>query len=241
MNSDLEKLLYAVAGGIVSQIIRWVIEHFRDKNKEKKIDDKMSKKVITSAILIKVMPGKSISMMKELLGEPLVYREEDFELYSYSKEMTDKDNTGSIDDFGKPPVTYSYLYKFKNSRIKVTSTDDKIINSLTIIPNHNEKIDISDLVWDKMTLNKTVFSKELAEWYNFDFMFTTARDFLAMVKISLGNPLYKHYTFFFYGDEVSKYQKSKDYKDLIGSKINGVCITGFGTDDIYHIFDLEGL
>lgn len=241
MNSDLEKFLYVVAGGIVSQLIRWIAEHFRDKYKEIKIDTKMSKKVISSSILVKVMPGRSISIMKELIGEPLEYRNEDFDLFSYKKESENEVFTPNIDHSGKQQTFSSYLYKFKNSRIKITSLDDKSINSLTIIPNHDEKLDISDLIWHKVILNKTVFSNELAVWHVFDFMFMTARDFLAMVKISLGNPLYKHFTFFFYGEEVATYRKSKDYKDLIGSKINGICITDFATDDVFHIFDLEGL
>lgn len=235
MNLDLEKVFYLLLGAILTLGGRWVIELIRDKRRKSKIEDNMNNKIITATTLCKLTPGKSIDIMKQLLGEPLVYREDDFDLQKYTQDPDYAPFVGEI----QPPenILKSYTYKFKNTSVKITSYDNKRINSLTIIPHHKQKLDISDIFFDDMILNKTKFTKKLSEWYGINAMYTSTRDYFAFAKIGLSNPHYKYFTFFFDDSEsLGKYANSKDIKDLIGLTINGICITSFATEEIYYIF-----
>jgi len=220
---DLEKLYYVIFGGIITIGGRWLIELIRDKRKGRTIEDNIGGKVVESKILKKLLPGTTISNMKELLGEPLKHHLEDWSILK----------KGANEDV----KTNSYIYVLKNAALKITTKDNLKIDTLTIIPAFKKKINISDITLFKIKLGKTKFTKEITDLANKYGGYQSVRQFVKCLRISIPNPIYKNFTFFFYDGET---HIKGDYSKLIGATIDGVCITNMGDDeDSFYIFDYE--
>lgn len=221
---DLSKIIF---GAILGGLFVYFLEAHRTKKQKKIIEDKTEFKIITADIVKKIMPGCTIEKMKSMLGEELIYRNEDFPIF----KDYDSNNTSS------------YIYVLKDVVLKITSKDKINIDSLTIKLKYKskQKIDLSSIFLDviKVILGKSLITNHILDLIQSHVDICTMKDKSAALQFNIPNPLYKSFSLFVMdGDKLSEYYKSKDIKQLIGTRIMGVCISQMN-QDAYYIYDNE--
>lgn len=230
----IDVIIAALCASIFTLFFRIIYEKYVDNKRRRTIEDNMNSKIITQTTLCKLLPGKSIANMKQLLGQPLIHRDGSLDIYEWAEDLRNPKFAANLE---KKKTLQCYIYKFKNINIKITSVDDKTIDSLTIVPHLKQQVDITDLIKDELILNKSKFKFDNT---NFDFKVTSIIDYLIIVRVTRLSPLNRNYSFFFIDyEESKKYYESDNVDDLKGAIINGVCITDYGNNEIHYIFDSE--
>lgn len=223
MNDFLIGLLSSILGGIVV----YLIQEYRYKKQKATIEDVYSKKLLTSDIINKLMPGYSISKMKELLGNPSILKSEsDWSVFDEAIEIK----------------TNSYLYLLKNSSVKINSSDNTKIDSITIKYKYNTDnyIDISPILLDsfKIKIGKSKVTNEIIELTQNFKALRTMKENCGVIQFTIPNPIYKTFTLFIYSEKIMELIESNNVKYLLGGIIIAVCISD-NKDNSYFLFDYE--
>lgn len=228
----LDDIITGVISGTFGGLIVWGLQQWylnRQENKksdaEKIIRPKHLERIITESIISVLRPGSNIELMRELLGVPTAQSNSDWLIFKEEEKNTN-----------------SYLYIFKNAYVKITSEDNKTIDSFTIFP-HDNSFKIDEFVFPCNTksnaLNEMKVCKDLIKSAtNHTFIHTTI-DASFAIEIYIPNPLYQYYTYFGYGPDNSfKYHESKDPNLFIGGTVNGLCISN-SEGDAHFIYCME--
>lgn len=223
MNDFLLGLLSSILGGIVV----YIIQEYRYKMQRVTIEDIYSKKLLTSDIINKLMPGYSISKMKELLGNPSILKS-DPDWLVFDEDINIKTN--------------SYIYLLKNYIVKINSLDNIKIDSITIKYKHNTNnyIDISPLLLDSFNIKigKSKVTNEIIKLAQNFKALRTIKENCGVIQFTLPNPIYKTFTFFIYSDKLMEFIESNNIEYLLDGIIIAVCISDDKVNS-YFIFDYE--
>jgi uncharacterized ubiquitin-like protein YukD len=194
-----------------------------------RIEDTSEKKVLTSTIIEELIPGYSIEKMRALLGRPLKIRldnNEDWSLFEDDKNI----------------ITNSYIYKLKNAYVKINTSDNRTVGTLTIkqLFDSKQTIDLSNLVKGvfKLELGNSKVSKELIDLVQDHKAVRTMQENCAALKFYRPNPIYKTFTLFANSEKVFKYIESNEVNDLLGADIVAVCVSE-PSGDSFYLFDYE--
>jgi hypothetical protein len=116
----VSSLVGAVIGGFVVLAAEQVISSLKERRKTRQgrvVRHPNAEKIISESIYYDLSPGKTVQLMKEMLGVPTKYSRLDFPVFSEDEAETQ-----------------SYLYMFKNAFVKITSRDNESIDTLTVLP-----------------------------------------------------------------------------------------------------------
>lgn len=222
----VSSLVGAVIGGFVVLAAEQVISSFKERRKTRQgrvVRHPNADKIVSESIYYDLSPGKTVQLMKEMLGVPTKYSRLDFPVFSEDEADT-----------------HSYLYMFKNAFVKITSRDNESIDTLTVLPLEESFPMSSLLLPDDVTADKFRDFKvtpQLVEWeWNHTYI-STLRDSAFAIEFHTGPPTRLHYVFFGYGGSREDYEKVGSPKVFIGQKINGLCISS--SEDAYYIYDGE--
>ena len=223
--------IIALVSSILSGLAVWIVQQVylnrREKRKEVALTVVKSpneSKSVPGKILYTLGPGRSVALMRDMLGVPDIMRRLDFPIFS-----EDEVNT------------HSYLYHFKNARLKITSKDNESIDSITIAEADNS-VDVDVLLLSDCG-GSTKFGEfkvwpELVEGVMNHRHVTTIKDSFFALEELTGPPLHHHYTFFGYSDKSLEYDKTQDPKVFLGEKIRGVCVSA-SSEDVYFVYFSE--
>ena len=226
-------VLIALVSSVMAGLVVWIVQQAyvnrREKRKEealKTIRSSNENKSIPDSIFYTLGPGRSIALMRDMLGVPDIIRRLDFPMFS-----EDEVNT------------HSYQYRFKNAFLKITSKDNESIDSITVTQ-ADPSLSIDVLLLSE-GVGPTKFG-DLKVWpalaegtWNHRYVTTLRDSFFALEELT-GAPIHHHYTFFGYSDRSNEYEKNNDPKVFIDAKIEGVCVSA-SSDDVYYIYDYEML
>jgi len=228
----LDDIITGVISGTFGGLIVWGLQQWYLNRKEnKKFDeDKIVKpkhleRVITDSIISDLRPGTNIELMRELLGTPTKQSNSDWLIFKEEEKKTN-----------------SYLYILKNAYVKITSEDNKTIDTFTLFP-HDNSFKIDEFVFPCNTngkaLNEIKVCKDLIERATNHTFIHTRIDASFALEIYIPNPLYQNYTYFGYGPDNSfEYNKSKDPNLFIGGTVTGVCISN-SEENAFFIYHME--
>lgn len=222
--------LFSIVGAIVAGLVIVAFEQLLAARKERRkqlasnvVRDPNADKVISDGIYYDLAPGKTVELMRQMLGVPTKYSRLDFPVFSEDEVKT-----------------HSYLYIFKNAYVKVSSKDNETIDTLTVLP-WEDSFPIASLLLpedvEATTFRNFKVTPGLVQFeWNHTYI-STIRDSAFAFEFRTGPPTHLHYVFFGYGGTREKYEKTKTPKAFIGEEINGLCISS--TDECYYIFDSE--
>lgn len=221
MNDFFLGLLSSVLGGIVV----YLIQEYRYKKQKSTIEDDYSKKLLTSDIVNKLMPGYSISKMKEMLGSPTIFNcELDWKIFDEENEIK----------------TNSYLYLLKNAIVKINSVDNTKIDSITIKCKTNKYVDISPVLLNsfEMKIGKTKVTNEIIKLAQNIKALRSMKESCGVIQFTLPNPIYKTFTLFIYSNTINEFISSNKTDNLLDGIIIAICISN-NTSNSYFLFDYE--
>ena len=224
-------IVIALISSVVSGVAVWLISQayndWRERRREKAsktIKSLNDDKTVSDDIFWTLGPGRSVALMKQMLGVQDIFRRADNPIFS-DQQVT----------------THSYFYMFKNAHVKITSRDNESIDSITVIP-MDESLSADTLLIPE-EVRPTKFGQlkvwpELAASPYHHMYISTIKDSSFALEETIGPPTNLHYTFFGYSDRSNEYEESGDPKVFVGSVINGVCVSA-SSEDIYYIYDYE--
>jgi hypothetical protein len=219
-----------VFGGVVVWIIQQIYLNRKEKRKELEssiIKPKQISRSIDRHAIESLTPGSTIELMRELLGAPQRQARSDYPVFK-----------------GKEVKTHSYIYNFKNALLKITSKDNKIIDSLTVFGEddkiYHEMLEFfSDEQKEIPKLGKAKINKELIKNCTKHDIIRGCRNYSFAVSVDIPNPYYMTFTYFGYPDSGdSDYEETQNPESFIGSTIDGFCISD-NSDNVYFIYDEE--
>lgn len=252
---DLKTILAGIIGGIVVLATEQIILLIREINKDKRkrlISFPNTERIIDKTIFEKLSPGRSVELMKTVLGTP----DKSYEDYEpIFKEYREEEEGLLIQEFDTETdkefheetkyKTRAYFYDFKNAQVKITSKDRETIDSLAVEIKEGT-IDVSDLLlgWiqeesendEKFLLGKANVSKGLVDISRSEYVFSRY-DHVFILSVYTAAPLYTHYSYFGYPNYKEGIEISKDNAEsFIGGTITGVCLH----DDEYNCYIIRG-
>jgi len=225
----LTTILVGAGGAIIALLFEHTYLHFRERKKDeyqRLIKAKQGYRSIDEHTISSLTPGTTVELMKELLGAASRYAKIDYPVF-IEKEIK----------------THSYLYNLKNALLKITSKDNKAIDSLTVFGYddkiYHEMLDFfSDNIKPNSKLGKTKINKEHIEHCARHKAIHSCRDYSLVVSLDVPNPYYMTFTYFVYQEESSNYEETGNPESLIGSTIDGFCISK-DSNSVYFIYDEE--
>ena len=237
---NTREVLIALISSILSGVAVWIIQQAytnrRDRRREeasRTIKSPNEERIVSEDIFWRLAPGRSVELMKQMLGVPDIFRRTDNPIFpNWGEELA---------EFPDPVDTHSYIYIFKNAHVKVTSKDNVSIDSLTVTE-ADKSISIGSLLLSEGAVSEKL--GELKVWRglidnvsNHRYVRTKLDAFFALEELT-GPPLHQHVTFFGYSPNSDEYEELKDPIKLIGGTIDGVCISG-NQGDTYYIYEYE--
>lgn len=217
MNEFWISLISGIAGGLIVLLAQNAIEKYKkekDQKNEKIIKSTRFGKILAENTLESLEVGLSVDKMKEILGIPdFIFKEE------YS---------GLID---KKPSNY-FTYNFSNAIVRITSQNNLSIDTISILSRDDRTNLIkfflnnyeasSGGILGRTKLNKEIIKNVINHYSN-----RTAREMYFGVETYYGRfGNYLNYTYFGSSfNHIEKYEKTNDPKDLLGSTIEGFCIS----------------
>jgi hypothetical protein len=211
-------------GGFLCLILQQWFQNRKDylkKVEQKTISGKNLEKIISDDIFEQLRPGRTVEKMREILGVPNKLLTLDYPIYSENEKQTN-----------------SYIYMFQNANVKITSVDNKEIDSITILGYDNSlAIDYEPLSQSNCQLNVATIPIELAESPE-HLPIRTRLDQSFAISIPSYPPEYIYLTYFGYGENVHKYYESNNPKFLVGEIIDGFCMS-HTSKEVFYIYDFE--
>jgi len=181
-------------------------------------------KILDKSTLYSLKPEMNIETVKETLGKAIIEFTEDDPVF---KETVCKTN--------------SFIYIFKNANVKITSKDNKKIDTITVFPtdkkfdfeNYANHLNLKSYIFNKARVNDSLISESkhtfLAARHDYSFAF----------KYSLANSFYLQITLFgHFEKDWEIYFKDKNPDIFLNCTINGICISGYN-EETYYIYQYE--
>lgn len=237
----LTALLIGTGGAVIALFFEHLYLSVREKRKEERqklIKFPNSERIINETIFDKLSPGRSVELMKTVLGTPdkkyqdsepafKEYREEEEGLMVYEFDSEEDREKYEENKYN----TTAYFYDLKNAQVKITSKDGETINSLAVEVKEGT-LDVSSLPlgWisadeeaeEKILLGETKVNRELVESSRLDYE-VSRYDHIIIMSIYTAAPLYTHYTYT--GTPNFDNDIDKDNPEsFIGGTITGVCL-----------------
>lgn len=229
----LDEFLTGTFTGTIGGLIVWISQQIYSNRREKRKAEnervvrlKHLEKIVTDSILWDLRPGANIELMRELLGPPTKQQDSDWPVFLEEEKQT-----------------YSYLYVLSNAYLKITSWNNKTIDSITALPfDNNFAIDAIVLPEGEKEsfINIMRVSKDLLDVINNHTLIQTRIDSSFAIELFIPNPLYQHYTFFGSSQQenIFSYHESKDANLFLGGIVEGICISN-SLESAYFIYDME--
>jgi len=231
-------ILIGLVSSVVTGLAVWIIQQMYSNRRERRreeasktIKSPNEERMVSEDLFWRLAPGRSIELMKQMLGVPDIVRRTDTPIFPNWGEVEEPESTD----------TNSYIYIFKNAHVKITSKDNENIDSVTVT-----EADKS-LSVDSLILSDGAGSAKLGElkvWpglienvSHHRYIRTRLDAFFALEELT-GPPMHQHITFFGYSQKSDAYEETKDPKVLIGSPIDGVCISD-DQGDTFYIYEYE--
>jgi hypothetical protein len=229
-------LISSVLSGVAVWLIQQAYTNRRERRREeasKTIKSPNEERMVSEDIFWRLAPGRSVELMKQMLGVPDIFRRSDTPIFpNWGEELA---------EFPEPIDTHSYIYIFKNAHVKVTSKDNESIDSLTVTE-ADKSLSIGSLLISEGAASEKL--GELKVWQglidnvsNHRYVRTRFDAFFALEELT-GPPLHQHVTFFGYSPNSHEYEEANDRSKLMGGTIDGVCISG-NQGDTYYIYEYE--
>ncbi len=222
----LSELLSGVISGFTAGFTVLVLEQlyllYKEKHhKEEQLVIKATplNKIISQQVLNRLRPGTSIENMRSMLGAPVITERCVYPLFS-NQELK----------------KFSYLYFFENADIKIISSDNEVIDSLTIMFKGQIVDGVGFALFpfqslEKNNSNQLRLNKDFIDSVRKKEDIITRIDRSSALQVFVPNPLYAYYTAFVLGVE-------DESMDFLNRSIEGVCISS-NEDDVYYIYEME--
>lgn len=233
MDAELLKtLVIAVLGSFIGGAMVLLVQEITHRRKEKKqivaertLKSRVSQIMIDTSILHELRPNANLGRMKELLGEPARQTDEDYSIFTEEDRKTN-----------------SYFYSFRNAHVKITSQDNRKIDSLTVFPYDNTvEVELFQFIYntDKVFyLNAIPIQKELLEFCHKYIFIDHPRCPQIALTTYIPRPYYMTFAFFGYAPKGDEYLKTNDPNCFIGGTLNGLCLS-VDVDSVFSIFEHE--
>lgn len=224
---DWNSLATGAAGGLIVFLVTLVSEYFvrkyekyQEKTEQQIVRFKNETRTITGTIFNYLGPGSSVEMMKSDLGPP--NRQFTTEAGLYGSETL---GLPSDDELDYSKEFTAYLYLFKNAQVKLLSEDKVTIVALTVMANGK---DILLPFEEAQFLNSYMIEMDFFEDKKIIAEHIPGcSDTVTALSASYYRPSPMVITYFCYHDQVDYYEAdlTNNPKELIGARINGVCIS----------------
>lgn len=224
MSEFLSSLISGTISGIVTGMIvgLYLYRYQKQKDLEEKqnISPHKFKKRVPGNILEYVQPGISLEKIKEYFGTPDYTSKSELAFFMKEQDFFD---------------TNSYLFNFQNASIKITSQDNLIVDTITIFSfgNMNGKANEIEVFLNlfeddgRTILGETKFSSATLENITNHWGNRTNREMMFACETYFGRfGNYLNYTYFStFPNSFEEYEQTQDPKSLIGSTIDGFCVS----------------
>ncbi len=223
----MNSIITGVIGGGLVLLAEQILDYIKNKKEEtdkKSLFNPNSRRLLTNELVDTFSPERNYKKVKEILGEP----DKTFRDYSIF------DNNENSYETGKE--YYSDLYRLENATLKITTSDNKSISSITVF-SYDEKIEIPYYEFFCSEKNddyeKSNISEEFVKDCTKSIEIRTIREMAFAVQGYTGAPLYKHLTLFTFPPKIET-----KVEDLIGNKIEGFCLSD-NSQDAFYIYEYE--
>ena len=242
------EILIALISSVVSGLAVWLIQQAYTNKRERRreeadrtIKSLNDNRVVSDDIFETLAPGRSIELMKEMLGVPDIFRRRDAPLFVDMLLLPDGEEDLAEDKLDKSIDTHSYIYMFKNAHVKITSRDNVSIDSLTVM-SEDKSLSADSLLLpegiESAGFGDLKVTSDLTDAIMYHRYIRTMKDSFFAMNAPTGPPMHQHLTFFGYSEKSNEYEETNDPKILIGAHIEGVCISA-NLGDVYYIYDYE--
>jgi hypothetical protein len=193
---------------------------------QRRITPKNLTRLLTNETVRALFPGSSLDQARELLGTP----------NKVANSETDVFTEESVE-------TNSYLYLLGNAWVKITSVDNRTIDSFTIIA-HMASLNLPDVPFtynDHLHLGESRVTAKLLEISNATTVIATRIDNSFAISQYVPNPFYRNFTYFGYGLEIGemyRYHETQDTNLFLNGTVDGVCISN-DENSRFFIYDYE--
>jgi hypothetical protein len=223
MSSFWENIIAGGISGVVSGAVvglaLYLLQRRIENNDRVNVDLNQLKRRLPSDVLAHIKPGVSWSKVRETLGEP------DYTTDSEYSEFMD-DDSGAI-------TTNSYLYNFLNANLKITTTDNVAIDSVSVFITGNEKKKYNIQLPFPLDngqpglIGEVKLDANLIEHMKHHMLYSTAREMTWGIETYAGWATnYLSYSYFgYFAGESEPYRQRKDANLFLGETIDGVCIS----------------
>jgi hypothetical protein len=242
--------LSAAGGTLAAGIILFIAESIRrhrwrvkESRENLKIKFPNTRRRIDNSIFTSLSHGSTIELMKSALGTPYRYSEWDEPVFLQSRFSAEDAELPEGYDEVRGLKTNSYLYSFANANVKITSQDNLVIDSLTVMPTEtgfsfsglrfhwNEKEN------DALMFGEATVPQEMAEDCRAEYL-TTRWDRCLVLSGYLASPTYDYETYFcFKSPDISEVDL-KDPSTFVGATIEGVCLSSEDSK-VFYIYTQE--
>ena len=109
-------LVSSVIAGVAVWLIQQAYTNHREKKREeasKTIKSLNDDKMVSDDIFGKLAPGRSVELMKHMLGVPDIFRRKDTPIFSDRAMFPTEDSEDSDEPEPETVDTHSYIYMFK--------------------------------------------------------------------------------------------------------------------------------
>lgn len=207
-----------VSGGIVGFTL-YFLQRSLNRREVVNINFSKSKKRLPSDIFDHVKPGMGLAKVLESFGSADVYFDE---------------VNGFFEKDFNPVKTNSYLFKFLNAHLRVTSRDKAVIDTVTVFvagddntKSHRIRLPFQLRDGNNGYLGHTLLTHDFLENVKNHLLFRSMRERLFGIEIYAGfGTGYMSYTYFgYFVSNVNGYQKDERPEYFLGETIHGVCIS----------------
>jgi len=219
LSSIISGTISGIVTGLIVGLYLYRFQKRRDLEERQNVSPHRLKKKLPRNILDYVQPGITLEKIKEYFGIPdnTYTTEQDF--FMKDKDFLDIN---------------SYLFNFQNASVKVTSQDNLVVDTITIfvfgVTKKSNEIEAFPNLFEeegRIILGKSTLTAEHLENITNHFGNRTNREIIAAVETyhgRFGN--YLNYTYFStFPKNFEDYEQTQDTKNLIGSTIDGFCIS----------------
>ena len=225
----VENIISGLIGGIIVLILERImnkIEKSNDLKKGKIPTNANTNIILTNDIIDSISPGRNYLKGKELLGIP----DKSYDDFSIFEEDINNENN---------VVFKSDLYFLKNAHLKITTKDEKTIDSVTVFA-YEKSIEIPEILFlcDNRSpkIGEAKICENITEYAINQIPVHAIRDLAYAIQNYSGAPFYTYITYFCFDDVTTNFSTNNE-KDFIGKLIEGFCLSR--SSDAFYIYDYE--
>lgn len=226
----LRDFVFTVVGGLIVWVLQQVYLNRREGRRDrsaKLVRPSNLDRILPADIFEHLSPGDSMSLAREMLGNPNRHSRSDFSVF--------------LDD---QVETNSYLYVFKNGYVKITSKDNETVDTITVKPTDRTILvpALSPFAGDDEEKPSRIGELKLlgiTDDVDRHTFIQSRWDASFALQYYTGAPLYLDHTYFGFSiDKREEYLEKNDPSVFNGEIVDAVCVSR-DSDAAFYIYDTE--